>query len=152
MIHWWVRKPPRGPKNCMFWAMTRSSTTHWVHSEDSCQTRRMPRLIWVFTGCIGHFVGFVMLWLIYLFLFSSSKKKSMHLLAPSATYKEYLFEYIGISSINNGFAGFEVGSMSDLQSDFNTDFTSSKPRGTIKWVTGKSLCSVAYCLSVQELC
>ena len=21
MIHWWVRKPPRGPNNCMFWAM-----------------------------------------------------------------------------------------------------------------------------------
>ena len=22
MIHWWVRKPSRGPSNCMFWAMT----------------------------------------------------------------------------------------------------------------------------------
>ena len=22
MIHWWVRKPSRGPNNCMFWAMT----------------------------------------------------------------------------------------------------------------------------------
>ena len=21
MIHWWVRKPPLGPNNCMFWAM-----------------------------------------------------------------------------------------------------------------------------------
>ena len=21
MIHWWVRKPPRGPNNCVFWAM-----------------------------------------------------------------------------------------------------------------------------------
>ena len=21
MIHWWVRKPPRGPNNCIFWAM-----------------------------------------------------------------------------------------------------------------------------------
>ena len=21
MIHWWVRKPSRGPNNCMFWAM-----------------------------------------------------------------------------------------------------------------------------------
>ena len=21
LIHWWVRKPPRGPNNCMFWAM-----------------------------------------------------------------------------------------------------------------------------------
>ena len=31
-------------------------------SEDSDQTERMPRLIWVFTGCICHFVGFVMRW------------------------------------------------------------------------------------------
>ena len=86
--------------------MTRSSTTHWAHSEDACQTRRMPRLIRVFTGCIGHFVGFVMLWLIYLFLFSWSKKKSMHLLAPSATFKEYPLNTLEYSSsINNGFAG-----------------------------------------------
>ena len=33
-------------------------------SKDSNQTGRMPRLIWVFTGCTGHFVGFVMPWLI----------------------------------------------------------------------------------------
>ena len=31
--------------------------THWMHSEDSNQTGRMPRLIWVFAGCT---VGFVM--------------------------------------------------------------------------------------------
>ena len=29
------------------------------------QTMQMPRLIWVFTGCTGHFVGFVMCRLIY---------------------------------------------------------------------------------------
>ena len=28
-------------------------------------TGRMPRLIWIFAGCTDHFVGFVMLWLIY---------------------------------------------------------------------------------------
>ena len=33
-------------------------------SEDSDQTGWMLRLIWVFAGCTGHFVGFVMLWLI----------------------------------------------------------------------------------------
>ena len=32
-------------------------------SEDSDQTRRMPRLIWVFAGRTCHFVGFVVLWL-----------------------------------------------------------------------------------------
>ena len=30
-------------------------------SEDSDQTGRMPRLIWVFAGCTNHFVGFVMM-------------------------------------------------------------------------------------------
>ena len=32
-------------------------------SADSDQTGRMPRLIWVFAGHTGHFVGFVMPWL-----------------------------------------------------------------------------------------
>ena len=31
------------------WRNLRSLATHWVHSEDSDQTGRMPRLIWVFT-------------------------------------------------------------------------------------------------------
>ena len=32
----------------------------YADSEDSDQTGRMPRLIWVFAGRKGHFVGFVM--------------------------------------------------------------------------------------------
>ena len=32
------------------WRKLGSLATHWVHSEDSDQTGRMPRLIWVFTG------------------------------------------------------------------------------------------------------
>ena len=35
-----------------------------VDGEDSDQTGRMPILIWVYTWRTGHFVGFVMLWLI----------------------------------------------------------------------------------------
>ena len=55
------------------WASTQSDQSslcaQWVtkgpkflhaDSEDSDQTRRMPRLIWVFAGRTGHFVGFVM--------------------------------------------------------------------------------------------
>ena len=34
-------------------------------SEDSDQTGRMPRLIWVFAGRTDHFVGFVMRQLIF---------------------------------------------------------------------------------------
>ena len=32
------------------WRKLRSLATHWAHSEDSDQTGRMPRLIWVFNG------------------------------------------------------------------------------------------------------
>ena len=42
------------------WRKLRSLATHWVHSEDSDQTGRMPRLIWVFAGHTCHFVDFVM--------------------------------------------------------------------------------------------
>ena len=47
------------------WRKFGSLATHWVHSEDSDQTGRMPRLIWVFAGRTCHFVGFVMHWLKY---------------------------------------------------------------------------------------
>ena len=41
------------------WRKLRSLATHWAHSEDSDQTGRIPRLIWVFAGRTCHFVGFV---------------------------------------------------------------------------------------------
>ena len=43
------------------WRNLGSLAIHWAHSKDSDQTGRMPRLIWVFAGCTGHFVGFVVL-------------------------------------------------------------------------------------------
>ena len=45
------------------WRKLGSLATNWVHSKDSDQTGRMPRLIWVFAGPTCHFVGFVMRWL-----------------------------------------------------------------------------------------
>ena len=36
---------------------------------NSDQTGRMPRLIWVFAGSTCHFVGFVMIWLIVVFIY-----------------------------------------------------------------------------------
>ena len=44
---------------CAHWAAKDPSFLH-ADSEDSDQTERMPRLIWVFAGCICHFDGFVM--------------------------------------------------------------------------------------------
>ena len=49
------------------WRKLGSLATHRAHSEDSDQTGRMPRLIWVFAGRTCHFVGFVMCWLIFYF-------------------------------------------------------------------------------------
>ena len=44
---------------CAQWVAKNSSFLH-ADSEDSEQTGRMPRLIWVFAGRTCHFVGFVM--------------------------------------------------------------------------------------------
>ena len=50
------------------WRKLGSLATNWAHSEDSDQTGRMPRLIWVFAGRTCHFVGFVMMRLILFLL------------------------------------------------------------------------------------
>ena len=42
------------------WKKLGSLATHWAHSENSDQTGRMPRLIWVFAELTCHFVDFVM--------------------------------------------------------------------------------------------
>ena len=52
---------------CPFWVAKVPMLLH-VGSKDSDQTGRMPRLIWVFAGHTDHFVGFVMLWLSYVFV------------------------------------------------------------------------------------
>ena len=49
---------------CIQWVAKDPSFLH-VDSEDSDQTGRMPRLIWVFAGRTCHFVGYVMLRLIW---------------------------------------------------------------------------------------
>ena len=48
---------------CAQWVAKQPSFLH-VDSEDSDQTWRIPSLIRVFAGGIGHFVGFVVHWLI----------------------------------------------------------------------------------------
>ena len=49
------------------WWKLGSLGTHWAHSNESDQTGRTLRLIWVFAGRTCHFVGFVMRWLNYKF-------------------------------------------------------------------------------------
>ena len=44
---------------CSQWVAKDPSFLH-ADNEDSDQTGRRPRLIWVFAGCTCHFVGFVM--------------------------------------------------------------------------------------------
>ena len=50
---------------CTLWATKDPIFLH-ADSEDSDQTGQMPRLIWVLTGRTGHFVGYFMLWLIFI--------------------------------------------------------------------------------------
>ena len=61
------------------WRKLRSLATHWAHSEDSDQTGRMPRLIWVFAGRTYHFVGFVTRRLKFWPFHSALKGKKMRL-------------------------------------------------------------------------
>ena len=79
-----------GSSQCAQWVAEDPMFLH-VDSEDSDQTGRMPRLIWVFAGCTDHFVGFVMRWLIFLtcviwsvlfFMIKLCKVGVVHLLYP----------------------------------------------------------------------
>ena len=53
------------------WRDIGSLATHWAHCEDSDQTGRMPRLIWVFAGRTVIFIGFITRRLISVALFIS---------------------------------------------------------------------------------
>ena len=67
------------------WTNIGSSATHWAHYEDSDQTGRMPRLIWVFAGYKGHSVGFVMRWLTFrkcILIFASGLRNKPHFWRP----------------------------------------------------------------------
>ena len=57
---------------CTQWVAKDPTFLHAV-SEDTDQNGQMPRLIWAFTGCTCHFVGFAMRWLIcQVFIFDST--------------------------------------------------------------------------------
>ena len=63
------------------WRNIESSGTHWAHCEDSDQTGRTPRLIWVFAGHKGYFVGFAMRWLTFrkcIFIFADGLRNKPH--------------------------------------------------------------------------
>ena len=82
------------------WRKLGPLATQWAHSEDSDQTGRMPRLIWVFAGCTvillvlswglrlahSHFVGFVMRWLKFM-LFPLSNCNKPHLYIKPFTFE-----------------------------------------------------------------
>ena len=61
----WPIRPVWSESSLSAWKNIGPLTTHWVHNEDSDQTGRMPRLIWVFAGRTCHFVGFVVWRLIW---------------------------------------------------------------------------------------
>ena len=61
----WPMRPVLSESLLSAWRNLGSLPTHLEHREDSDQTGRMPRLIWVFAGCTCHFVGFVVRQLIF---------------------------------------------------------------------------------------
>ena len=65
------------------WRKLGSLATHWVQSEDSDQTGRMPRLIWVFAG--RHFVGFVVSRLRYAFFAFLLDNNDVNKLTPEVS-------------------------------------------------------------------
>ena len=62
---------------CAQWVAKDPRFLH-ADSEDSDQTGRMPRLIWVFAGRTCNFVGFVMCRLIFFLSFFLYKKSALH--------------------------------------------------------------------------
>ena len=75
-VHWWVsmwvsRDLSHGPGVCVAWVPSKPVSVLngkiylfiYADSKDADQTGQMPRLIWVFAGRTGQFVGFVMWWL-----------------------------------------------------------------------------------------
>ena len=58
-------RPVWSESSLSVWWKVGPLATHWAHSEDSDQTGRMFRLMWVFAGRKANFVRFVMRWLNY---------------------------------------------------------------------------------------
>ena len=80
------------------WRKLGSLATHWAHSEDSGQTGQMTRLIWVLAGCTGHFVDFVMQWLMWYFKMSwDTAKPSVY--REGSDQPAHLFSLIRIFTV-----------------------------------------------------
>ena len=73
--------------------------THWAHREDSDQTGRMPRLIWVFAGR-SHFVGFVISRLKYLSVAIAWQFTAMHFETIIESVKLTLLSFICVPFSN----------------------------------------------------
>ena len=71
-------RPVGSESSLSAWRKLGSWATHWAHSEDSGQTGRMPRLIWVFAGRTDHIVGFVMRWIKCDSYFSDRNDNNLH--------------------------------------------------------------------------
>ena len=76
--------------------------THWVHSEDSDQTGRMPRLIWVFAGRTCHFIGFVVRGHIFQLNIWAMSRKNLSCLFVSEFYGPVNNEVMSSRPVNSG--------------------------------------------------
>ena len=59
----WASAQPEQSSQCAQWVANDPKLLH-TDSEDSDQTGQIPKLIWIFAGHSGHFVGFDLVWLV----------------------------------------------------------------------------------------
>ena len=79
------------------WRKRWSLATHWVHSKDSAQTGRMPRLIWVFAGrtCLSLFLTwgglYVFLGFLHCLGWIRTRRHSFDLCLSDVSFRRWLW-------------------------------------------------------------
>ena len=112
------------------WRKLGSLATQWAHSKDSDQTKRMPRLIWVFAGRTCHFVGFVMRRLKY-FDIRYSPWQTLYHISISFWYSGVLYTCQVLEVVRNGknsMCLLILLSLSLNKSPFHQFYTRSVPK------------------------
>ena len=141
---------------CPVWSESSMSAgslaTHWAHSEDSDQTGRMRRLIWVFAGRTGRFDSLLVLWLNYVWydhLWCELEKANTKVATEKDLWKsskEMCAQWMKRMSHNTrkgilgtcGLLNLQIRMLSQIRSDLRLP-----PVANIVWANSKSSCETA---------
>ena len=117
------------------WRKLGSLATHWVHSENSDQTGRMPRLIWVFAGCT-------------LILLVLSGRGSDHLTSARSFHISYVQYFMYLSLGEPRWQNIRIFNGCEMQIENSVTRVTVRPRNSrglpsdaeqLSWVTEFSL-------------